>query len=370
MHIRSRIEREINEGKSKGLHRSLKKINNLIDFTSNDYLGAARSKKLSEAIKKLTSGDHNGSSGSRLLSGNSELAEQTEMDCASFFKRERALIFNSGYTANLALFQALPKRGDTVIYDEESHACIKDGIRLSMANRFPFKHNDVNDLERKLRKSSGQLFIAVESIYSMSGEKCPLHAIAKLAVQHNSALIVDEAHSTGLYGKNGEGLVNELSLGDQVFATVYTFGKAMGIHGAAICAEEPTIEYLINKARPFIYTTAPPPHFYRAIHGVLNMDRVEQRAKLHDNIQFFHKEANALKHKFDVHLTDHAIQSIHIPGASEVKEVAQHLHNNKLDVRAIVSPTVKAGTERLRICLHSFNTEKEIRLLIDNLASL
>ena len=194
-----------------------------------------------------------------MISGNSLLAEQLERELAVFFQAESSLLFNSGYAANLALISTLPKKGDTIIYDELAHACIKDGARLSPAQRFSFKHNEVASLEKRLQRAQGQVFVAVESIYSMDGDEAPLRRIAALCKQYRAALLVDEAHSTGIYGE-GRGLLNELGLQEEVFAAVYTFGKAMGSHGACISGSLLLRDYLINFARPFIYTTAAAPH--------------------------------------------------------------------------------------------------------------
>src|SRR4051812_47447788 len=189
--------------------RTLKNIEGLIDFTSNDYLGLARSELLYHRIQnKVQTLDlkHNGATGSRLLSGNSNYTEEVENKLAKIFNSEASLIFNSGYTANLAVLSSIPQKGDTILYDELAHACIKDGARLSLANRFSFRHNDLNDLEQKLNRCSGKIYIAVESIYSMDGDQCPLQDLVLLAEKYDVAIILDEAHSTGIFGKGGSGL--------------------------------------------------------------------------------------------------------------------------------------------------------------------
>ncbi|NJM94490.1 MAG: aminotransferase class I/II-fold pyridoxal phosphate-dependent enzyme, partial [Cytophagales bacterium] len=172
---------------------------------------------------------------------------------------------NSGYAANLALLSALPQRGDTVLYDERAHACIKDGVRLSAAERFAFRHHDLDDLRRRLAGARGRRYVVVESIYSMDGDAAPLGELAALCREQEAALVVDEAHSTGLYAAGGAGLVSALGLGDDCLARVMTFGKALGGHGALVCGSAALCAFLVNFARPFIYTTALPPHSLLAI---------------------------------------------------------------------------------------------------------
>lgn len=346
--------------------RQLKTILGLIDFSSNDYLGLANSKELFELTQKEVekiAPPYNGATGSRLLSGNSELAEATEMKLAKIFKSQRTLLFNSGYSANLAVLSSLPQRGDTIIYDELAHACIKDGGRLSLASRFSFKHNDLNDLEEKIKRAKGNIFIAVESIYSMDGDECPLEELVALAEKHNATVILDEAHSTGSYGEQGSGLAVRKKIESRIAVRIYTFGKAIGVHGACVAGTQTLVNYLINFARPFIYTTAMPPHSLVAIQCAFDF--------LHHNID----RQKRLQAKIDLFLTGFekikltriksrsAIQNVIIPGNDDVKKLATYLQKNKFDCRPILSPTVKEGTERIRICLHSFNTDEEINLL-------
>lgn len=346
--------------------RQLKTIHGLIDFSSNDYLGLANSKELFELTQneaKKIIGPYNGATGSRLLSGNSELAEAVEMKLAKIFKSQRALLFNSGYTANLAVLSSLPQRGDTIIYDELAHACIKDGARLSLASRFSFKHNDLNDLEEKLQRAKGNIFIAIESIYSMDGDECPLDELVALAEKHNATVVVDEAHSTGSYGEDGSGLAVFKNLESRIAVRIYTFGKAMGVHGACVAGDETLINYLINFARPFIYTTAMPPHSLIAIQCAFDFlhQHMERQKNLQRNIDLFLNGFEKIK--LNRIKSRSAIQNVIIPGNNDVKKLATYLQENKLDCRPILSPTVKEGTERIRICIHSFNTDEEINLL-------
>ena len=262
--LQSALTKQLALREEEGIRRFLKADQHgLIDFTSNDYLGLARSLELFQAIEQKVSDSAfklNGATGSRLLSGNSDYAEQIENKLSGIFKSEASLLFNSGYAANVGVLSSLPQRGDTILYDALAHACMKDGARLSLAKRFNFKHNDLHDLESKIKLATGKVFIAVESIYSMDGDQCPLKDLVDLAEKYGAVIILDEAHSTGVLGDRGAGLAVSLGLENKIDVRIYTFGKAMGIHGACVAGSSTLKDYLINFARPFIYTTARPPH--------------------------------------------------------------------------------------------------------------
>lgn len=340
----------------------------MVDFCSNDYLGFARSAELKERTGqelRKHPGYPAGATGSRLLSGNSAYVEHLEDEIALFHHAEAGLIFNSGYTANLGLFSALARRGDTVICDELAHASIIDGIRLSGANRYRFKHNDMASLEQKLgqaEKGGGRLFIVAESLYSMDGDRAPLQRLVSLSKRYNASLIVDEAHATGVFGKNGRGLVPGSGLEEDIFARIYTFGKALGSHGAIVAGPRILKDYLINFARPLIYTTALPFHNLAGIKCAyeLLVAHDELQPRLDDKISLF-KSLLGNAGKFQ--LMDGPIQNIVVPGDQPARKAAATLQAGGFDVRAILSPTVPAGTERLRICLHLFNTNEEIEKL-------
>ena len=336
-----------------------------VDFSSNDYLGLARSSVFAEMIEqKLESLNSSfvGSTGSRLLSGNSDYAESVEKKLAKIFNSESALIFNSGYNANLAVLSSIPQRNDVIYYDEFSHASIKDGARLSLAARFPFKHNDLTDLGAKLRRSAhDRKYIAIESIYSMTGDRAPLVEFISLAEQYNASIILDEAHSTGVLGNRGNGLANLLELQDKIDIRIYTFGKAMGTHGSCVVGSNALIQYMINTARPFIYTTALPHHAIASIDCAFDFleSNIDLQEKLVEKINLFQNtvtNANRIK-------SSSAIQSILVAGNTNVRTAAQFLRKNNFDVRPILSPTVPKGSERLRICLHTYNSEQEIQNL-------
>ncbi|MBV6485696.1 MAG: 8-amino-7-oxononanoate synthase [Flavobacteriales bacterium] len=357
------LQQQIDKRKQENAFRELKDNNHLIDFCSNDYLGFAKETAIHQTNQQLES---YGATGSRLISGNHTITEETEDYLANFYRSEAALIFNSGYSANVGLFQCLPQRTDTIIYDEYIHASIRDGIKLCNAKHFAFEHNNLAALEEKLSLASSLVYVVVESIYSMDGDAAPLVEIAKICKQYHAALIVDEAHAAGIYGK-GLGLVAELNLENDVFARIITFGKAYGCHGAAVLGSKILRNYLINYSRAFIYTTALPLPSILAIknaHEFLlkNLNRIDELKAL---IAYF-KNSSPSTHNSSP-ISSSAIQCIIIPGNNEVKKVAENIQKNGFDVRPILSPTVPKGKERLRICLHSFNTKDEIDRLITQL---
>ncbi|MVN22404.1 aminotransferase class I/II-fold pyridoxal phosphate-dependent enzyme [Mucilaginibacter arboris] len=344
--------------------RVLKTASGLIDFCSNDYLGFARSEKLKALVQaeiKKYPAYLNGSGGSRLLSGNTAFTEELEQQIATIHQAEAGLIFNSGYDANLGLFSCLPQKGDTIITDELIHACIIDGARLSYANRFSFKHNDLDDLEKKLKNVKGICYVAVESVYSMDGDTAPLKEMSQLTAKYNANLIVDEAHATGVFGK---GLVQQLQLEKQIFARTVTFGKALGSHGAIVLGSKNLRNYLINFARSFIYTTAP--SFHQLLTTQMAYQLLENSAEEQNQllllIGLFKKEVQK-KQANSLIASNSAIQSVLAPGNAHAKQIAEYLQKNGFDVRAILSPTVPAGMERLRICIHAYNSTEEITKL-------
>lgn len=363
------LQGKLDERKSKKLLRRLTTTGGMIDFTSNDYLGLARSNELFQQIqKRLESAEltRNGSGGSRLLSGNSEFAEYLEAKLAGIFRSETALIFNSGYSANLGVLSSIATKDSTIIYDELAHACIKDGARLSHAKRFSFRHNDVNDLEAKIKRSEGHVFIAVESIYSMDGDMCPLTDVVWLAEKYDATIILDEAHSTGVMGDNGSGLSVSARLHDKIAVRIYTFGKAMGVHGACVVGSRSLNRYLINFSRPFIYTTALPAHSLVAIECAFDFlaMNIFLQETLRKRIDTYMMHIGEMPNRTD---SDSSIQTVLMPGNENAIRTATRLQENGFDVRPILSPTVQEGKERLRICLHSFNSDDEIKALTSEL---
>jgi 8-amino-7-oxononanoate synthase len=354
------LQQKLEEKKSIGTLRSLVYATGKIDFSSNDYFGFAQSGILNEMDK---SGLPSGATGSRSITGNSALAEETEQLIAKYHNREAALIFNTGYMANVGLFSCIAAKGDTFISDEYIHASIIDGMRLSYANRLRFKHNDLADLQKKLQLATGKKLVAVESVYSMDGDEAPLTAIAALCKQFGAMLVVDEAHATGVFGAKGDGLVCKYNLEKEVYAVVHTFGKALGLHGAAVTGSIVLRNFLLNQARSFIFTTALPPHNYLMVQKAYSLLPIAERELLQERIQYFREQVSSVKSIsfIDSHSP---IQGIMVGDNFKTKALATHLFDSGFFVRPIVSPTVPAGKERIRICVHSFNTMDQVDGLI------
>lgn len=373
------LQNDLSVRKEQGLYRRLVFENNLIDFSSNDYLGFSRSKelfdKISLEIEHLNRkyGIKIGSTGSRLLTGNSQYIEVLEKNIADYHHAEAGLIFNSGYDANLGLLSSVPKKKDIILYDELSHASIYDGIRLSKAASFPFKHNDLNHLEERLQffdrnNATVNYFVVVESVYSMDGDFAPLYEIALLCEKYNANLVVDEAHATGIFGNKGEGRVVETHLQDKVFARIHTFGKALGCHGAIVLGSNLLRNYLINFSRPFIYTTALSSHELASIKSAYELLNNSNHIIL--NINNLVSLFNSIIDKKNVDLitkSQSLIQCISVSGNNSARTLAELIQKDGFDVRAILSPTVPKGKERIRICLHTFNTQQEIEQLFVSL---
>jgi 8-amino-7-oxononanoate synthase len=339
-----------------------------VDFYSNDYLGLATGNVLAALMKPLPAGAHaTGATGSRLLSGNSELAGQLEQTIASFHKAEAALLFNSGYDANMGLISAITGRNATILSDELCHASIIDGIRLSLATKYKFRHNDAADLERKLKKCrespgthAGPVIVVVESVYSMDGDMAPLTDIVQLCEQYDAQLIVDEAHATGVFGTHGEGLVCMHGLQDKVFARVHTFGKALGCHGAAVVGGSLLKQYLVNFARSFIYTTALPAHSLQAIRCAYEYlsEHTFSNQPLHHLISYFRECTTQAGHgKWMDSISP--IQALVAGSNDDAKQIAAKIQQAGFQVNPILHPTVPPGMERLRVCLHTFNTKEQ-----------
>lgn len=353
------LQQKLEEKKTAGIIRSLVYATDKIDFSSNDYFGFAQSGFLTIGKSDLPSG----ATGSRSITGNSALAEETEKIIAKFHGREAALIFNTGYMANVGLFSCITGKGDTYISDEYIHASMIDGMRLSYANRLRFKHNDVEDLEKKLKIATGNKIVAVESIYSMDGDEAPLQSIAALCKQYNALLVVDEAHATGVYGDKGDGLVCKYGLQNEVYAVVHTFGKALGLHGAVVTGSNVLRNFLLNQARSFIFTTALPPHNYLLVQKAYSLLPSADRNKLYDMVNYFRQKISEVKSIGFIESLS-PIQGVMVGDNFKTKALATHLFDKGFFVRPILSPTVPVGKERIRICIHSFNTREQIDSLV------
>jgi 8-amino-7-oxononanoate synthase len=367
------LSQSLDKRREQNAFRELKDHSHLVDFCSNDYLGFARSVELNEAIgkefKKLSL-QSNGSGGSRLLSGNTAYAEKLEARIAAFHNTEAGLIYNSGYDANVGLFSAIGTKEASIIYDELIHASVHDGIKMSSAATFMFRHNDLFHLEERLKIAEGAVYVAVESIYSMDGDEALLKEILELCKKYKANLIVDEAHATGITENGGKGLVQYLGLEKEVFARVHTFGKALGCHGAVVLGNHLLRNYLINFSRAFIYTTALPIHSLVSISQAYRMleNSQERIISLKKLINDFKLKASA-DSNIQLIASNSPIQCIILSGNDKVKKMAELLQKDGFDVRPILSPTVQKGKERLRICLHLYNDSKEISRLIEQVGS-
>ena len=363
-------------------NNSLRKLslpNSLIDFASNDYIGLAKSETIFNKTHSYLIENkiiQNGATGSRLLSGNHKVYQEAENFLAKFHQSESALIFNSGYDANVGFFGAVPQRNDIILFDELSHASIRDGIQLSNAKSYKFQHNDFEDLERLIQNLKPKtqdlttIFIVTESVFSMDGDTPNLEELVQISNKYGCNLVIDEAHALGVFGDCGEGLIQMLGLQDAVFARIVTFGKGLGCHGAAIIGSYELKNYLVNFARSFIYTTGLSPHSVATILIAYQHLEIEKKALeiLRENINHFNQEKNILGLKPMFVRSKSAIQSAIIPGNQNVKLIADQLKEKGFDVKAILSPTVPEGQERLRFCLHSYNSKEEISEVLNLLS--
>ena len=358
MSIIEHIHQQLESRKHTGALRSLTNLNGLHDFCSNDYLGLAQI--------KIPSTPGAGATGSRLISGNSALKEDVEAFLAQYYGTESALIFNSGYDANVGLFSSLGHRNSIFFYDELCHASIRDGIRLSLGKSFSFRHNNLTDLQRLLAKyPNGDAMIAIESVYSMDGDQADVSAILNLAAKYNAQVIVDEAHAVGIFGKYGIGIAPAAH--PHLLAKVVTFGKALGFHGAAVLGSAHLSTYLINFARSFIYSTALPDH---------DFEEIRQRHVVMGQSNPLREDLFELSRIFKQHLPDWLALDKRYPGpvfpviigdATRCKRMEKLLSEAGFAVKAILSPTVPPGSERLRVTLHVFNTPKSVLSLIEHL---
>ncbi|KAH6885233.1 pyridoxal phosphate-dependent transferase [Thelonectria olida] len=383
----------------------------MVDFSSNSYLSLASNLHLQRAYLELmqsriqhasaSSSSILGSGGSRLLDGNSPFAESLERDIAAFHGAPAGLLFNSGFDANVGLFSCVPQSGDVIVYDELIHASVHDGMRQSRAKkRLPFRHNTVvsdagqiaegpNGLDAILRdlkagdsgsdivEGKKNVFIAVEGVYSMDGDVAPLREIVDCVKRQlpkgNGYIIVDEAHSTAIFGNQGRGLVCELGLEDSIFARVHTFGKAMSCSGAIVLSSHTTRSYLINYARTLIYTTAMALPSLASIKVTYDFLMANGAEALTHNLQRLMSHTHSLLQSL-VDRYQPATELLCVNQAppkspiiplltSHPRSLAQHCQQRNFMVRPIVAPTVPVGSERVRICLHAGNTIEEVEAL-------
>jgi len=342
------------------------------DFSSNDYLALAGDPELAAAVRSaIDAGTPIGSGGSRLLRGNHAEHEQLETTAARFFGSESALYFSTGYAANAALLATLPQRGDLIVHDALIHASAHEGMRLSRAEARAAAHNDVGDFEDAIldwrhEGGTGRVWIVVESLYSMDGDKAPLDALAEIADRHEAILVVDEAHATGVFGAQGRGLAAGLA-GRENLITLHTCGKALGCEGALLCGPKVVRDFLVNRGRAFIFSTAPSPLMAAAVEAALGLiARPERRAHL----QALVAHAEALLAPVGVQATGSQILPLVIGDDARTMAMAAALQEQGFDVRGIRPPTVPAGTSRLRISLTLNVGEDDIAALAHAIGGL
>jgi 8-amino-7-oxononanoate synthase len=341
--------------KEQGGHRVLNIYDDLIDFSSNDYLGIAAQ-------------NMSGSGGSRLISGNTKELIDLEKNFAEFIGAEAALFFASGYLANIGVIPAVCDRNTTIFYDELIHASLRDGIRLSNAKSYSFKHNNIEDLKVQLSKYSGKKLIVTEVVFSMDGDSPDFDTLFKVAKESKAELLIDEAHSFGIVGSKGVGFISENNKIDSCLCTIYPLGKALGLSGCLVAGSQLMIDFLINFSRSFIYSTGP------SKQHVLQLNK-----QLHDLADKSSNSIFELKNYFIEKLNDKCsfitgpnstIISVIIPGNENVKSIEKELLDNGFFIKAILYPTVAKGSERLRICIHDFNSESQLTRLAELLNNL
>ncbi len=342
-----------------------------VDFASNDYLGLAASGLLADAARAaLDRGVPAGSGGSRLLSGNHAEHEALEAEAAEFFGSESALYFSSGFAANAALFATLPQRDDLVVHDELIHASAHEGMRLGRADCVAARHNDIAHFDQLIAEArrkgcTGRVWIAVESLYSMDGDRAPLAELLALAERHDGVLLIDEAHATGVFGEDGRGLADAISALENVI-TLRTCGKALGSEGGLLCCAGVVRDFLINRARGFIFSTAPSPLMAAVTRAALALlqGAPERREALWRNIA----QAQALLTPLGALASGSQILPVILGDDARTMALAAHLQAAGLDVRGIRPPTVPAGTSRLRVSITLNAGEADIARLAATLA--
>jgi 8-amino-7-oxononanoate synthase len=356
------IRRRILELESSGLRRTLQAPAG-IDLSSNDYLGLSQHPLIKQRMAEAVIEEGCGSTGSRLLSGERTSLSAVERKFAAFKGREAALYFGSGYMANLSVLASFADRYDVVFSDVQNHASIIDGIQLSRAKRVKFRHCDVNDVARRLRSapSGVQKFLVTESLFSMDGDFAPLGDYADLCRATDTILIVDEAHAVGIYGQRGTGWIEQTGSSDGVFLSVDTAGKSLGVAGAFVCGPAWAVDYLIQRARPFMFSTAPPPAIAAALDASLSVIADEPNRR--QRVQELSRTLRTLLVQAGVNIgrSESQIVPIILGENDRAKVAAAELQREGFDVRAIRPPAVPAGTARLRISVNAQLDEAVIR---------
>ncbi len=377
------IEEELERIREENLLRKLRVVSSpqnarviidgreLINFSSNNYLGLANHPEIIEAFIEGAKRWGVGSGAARLIVGNHEPHSLLERRLAEFKEKEAALVYTSGYHANVGIISAIMGRGDEIFSDSLNHASIIDGCRLSKAKISVYRHRDMNHLEDLLRKSeTKKKLIVTDSVFSMDGDLAPLNEIVELADRYDAAVMIDEAHATGVFGPGGRGLAYHLGLQDKIEIQMGTLGKAVGVFGGYVTGNRKLIDFLINRSRSFIFTTGYPPAMAVATSRALDLIEMvdELRNRLWENIRFFRKKAEeTFGEKVEIYSP---IVPIIIGEPEDTMEISHYLFQQGFFVGAIRPPTVPPGTSRLRVSLMATHKEEEIGRLIDTLHTI
>jgi 8-amino-7-oxononanoate synthase len=344
-----------------------------VDFTSNDFLALANAPRLKAAIiSAIERGVPVGAGGSRLLRGNHPEHEALEAEAAVFFGAERALYFGSGYAANSALFSTLPQRDDLIVHDALVHASAHEGISASRAAAVSVPHNDANAFEKEVRRwrdggGKGHPWIAVESLYSMDGDSAPLAELAQIVERHEGFLVIDEAHATGVFGAGGRGLATSLAGRDSVLA-LHTCSKALGVSGALLAVPGVLADYFVNRARAFIYSTAPSPLMAAGVREALRIvdEEPERRRALRRLVAVV---GERLESRLGMRPSGSQIQPVMMGDDARALRIAEYLQSQGFDIRAIRPPTVPEGTARFRLSITLNVDSQQIHRMVDSLAA-
>ncbi|MGE0702421.1 MAG: aminotransferase class I/II-fold pyridoxal phosphate-dependent enzyme [Vicinamibacterales bacterium] len=369
-HLERRVRAHLDRLEARGLRRHLRPPSG-IDLSSNDYLGLSAHPRVVAAFMEGAARAGAGSTGSRLLRGERDAFERVERRFAEFKGADRALYFATGYMANIAVLTTLPEAGDVVFWDAANHASLIDGVRLSRAADVMAPHNDPGALAQLLESTpcDGIRFVVIESLFSMDGDMAALNEYAALCRSMDAVLVVDEAHAVGVYGDRGSGLIEQSGAGADVCISINTAGKALGVAGAFVAGPEWAIDFLIQRARPFVFSTAPPPAVADALMASLAViaGEPERRARLHALVRHLHERFLAAGIPAPVPSPSQIFPVI-VGENRPAVAMAERLQAAGFDVRAIRPPSVPRGTARLRVSVNTGLTEEVLDSFVDALA--
>ncbi len=359
--LAERVRARLADLGSRGLRRTPRAPSG-IDLSSNDYLGLANYSPLASRFADAVKAEGCGSTGSRLLRGHRERFAALERRFADFKRTERSTYLSSGYLANIGVLTTFPEAGDVIYSDERNHASLVDGVRLSRAGRVVFPHNDAEALAHLMEQDgcTGQRFVVVESLFSMDGDFAPLASYVPVCRRFGAALVVDEAHAVGVFGRDGSGLIGEAGIDPDVFLSINTAGKALGVSGAFVAGPAWAIDYFEQSARPFVFSTAPPPAIAAALDAALDTIAAEpiRRQRLHERVRFLRERLASVGITLPADVSQ--IIPIVVGDNDAAVNLAEALQSQGFDVRAIRPPTVPAGTARLRVSVNAELTEEEL----------